>query len=171
MQGWANQVCGWHELSRVIPHTIGVRRQRNKNAVADQTYHMGWILCCTLLQLMKEHSFVPACWMHQLCRDKGQLIHEDEGLLWQVGILYSWQMKLLECPQPAWNCLNMRSHISCCNNGHKQGVCHTMALPFTFKSIWRQKKNYGNSNISPCKNTIFKTSSKRTKILQDIRTL
>jgi hypothetical protein len=26
---------------------------------------------------------------------------------------------------------------------------HTMALPFTLKIILRQKKNYGNSNISP----------------------
>jgi hypothetical protein len=31
----------------------------------------------------------------------------------------------------------------------KQGVCHTMALPFTLKSILGQKKNYGNSNFSP----------------------
>jgi hypothetical protein len=46
----------------------------------------------------------------------------------------------------------------------KQGVCHTVALPFTFKSILRQKKlNYGNSNISPCKNIIFKKSSKRNQ--------
>jgi hypothetical protein len=28
---------------------------------------------------------------------------------------------------------------------------------FTFKSILRQKKNYGNSNISPCKNITFKS--------------
>jgi hypothetical protein len=34
----------------------------------------------------------------------------------------------------------------------EQGVCHTVALTFTLKSILRQKKNYGNSNISPCKN-------------------
>jgi hypothetical protein len=35
-------------------------------------------------------------------------------------------------------------------NNTKQGVCHTMALPFTLKSILRQKKTYyGNSNISP----------------------
>jgi hypothetical protein len=27
----------------------------------------------------------------------------------------------------------------------KQGVYHTVALPFTFKSILRQKKNNGNS--------------------------
>jgi hypothetical protein len=45
----------------------------------------------------------------------------------------------------------------------KQGVCHTVALPFTVKSILRQKKNYGNSNISPCKNIIFKKSSKRSQ--------
>jgi hypothetical protein len=39
------------------------------------------------------------------------------------------------------------------------GLCHTVALPFTlFKRILRQKKNYGNSNISPCRNNIiFKT--------------
>jgi dynactin complex subunit len=36
-------------------------------------------------------------------------------------------------------------------NKTKQGVCHTVALPFTLKSILRQKKNYGNSNISPKK--------------------
>jgi hypothetical protein len=27
-----------------------------------------------------------------------------------------------------------------------KGVCHTLALPFTLKSILRQKKIYGNSN-------------------------
>jgi len=47
-----------------------------------------------------------------------------------------------------------------------RGVSHTMALPFTLKSILRQKKNYGNSNISPCKNIMFKKSSKKTNILQ-----
>ncbi len=52
---------------------------------------------------------------------------------------------------------------------HKQGVCHIVALPFTLKSILRQKKNYGNSIISPCQNMIFnKSSKKKTKILQDI---
>jgi hypothetical protein len=51
----------------------------------------------------------------------------------------------------------------------KQGVYHTVALPFTTKSIFRQKKNYENSNISPCKNTIFKKilKKKKTKIFQD----
>jgi hypothetical protein len=40
-----------------------------------------------------------------------------------------------------------------------------MALPFALKSILRQKKNYGKSNISPSKNIIFKNnSSKETKI-------
>jgi hypothetical protein len=42
-----------------------------------------------------------------------------------------------------------------------------MALPFTLKGILRAKKNYENSNISPCKNIIFKSSStkKKAKIL------
>jgi hypothetical protein len=48
----------------------------------------------------------------------------------------------------------------------------TLALPFMLKCILRQKKNYGNSNISPCKNIIFpKNPPKQTKILQDIITL
>jgi hypothetical protein len=34
----------------------------------------------------------------------------------------------------------------------KQGVCHIVASSFTLKSTLRQKNNYGNSNISPCKN-------------------
>jgi hypothetical protein len=41
-----------------------------------------------------------------------------------------------------------------CHNQHQQGMCHTLALPLTLKSISRQKKKnyYGNSNISPCQN-------------------
>jgi hypothetical protein len=54
----------------------------------------------------------------------------------------------------------------------EQGVCHHVAYPFTLKSILRQKKNYGNLNISPCKNIILKKNPlKETKILQDIITL
>jgi hypothetical protein len=53
----------------------------------------------------------------------------------------------------------------------EQGVCHTGALPSTLKGILKPKKNYENSNISPCKNIIFKKSSKKHKILQDITTL
>jgi hypothetical protein len=38
-------------------------------------------------------------------------------------------------------------------------------LPFTLKSILRQKKNYGNSNISPCKKIYSpKKSSERNHI-------
>jgi hypothetical protein len=42
------------------------------------------------------------------------------------------------------------------NPKENKGVCHTAGLPFTLKSILRQKKNYENSNISPCKNIFFK---------------
>jgi hypothetical protein len=35
-----------------------------------------------------------------------------------------------------------------------------VALPFTLKSILKQKKSYGNSNISPYKNSIFEKSFK-----------
>jgi hypothetical protein len=36
-----------------------------------------------------------------------------------------------------------------------------VALPFTLKSILRQKKSYENSNISPCENIVSKNSSER----------
>jgi hypothetical protein len=40
-----------------------------------------------------------------------------------------------------------------------------VALPFTLKSILRQNRNYGNSNISPSKNILFfKKSSERNQI-------
>jgi hypothetical protein len=39
---------------------------------------------------------------------------------------------------------------------YKQVVCHNVALPFKLKGILRQKKNYENSNISPCKTIMFK---------------
>jgi hypothetical protein len=45
-----------------------------------------------------------------------------------------------------------------------RGVSHTVALPFTFKTILRQKNNdFGNVNISPCKSIIFKKSSKENQ--------
>jgi hypothetical protein len=44
------------------------------------------------------------------------------------------------------------------------GKTRGVVLPFTLKlNILRQKKSYGNSNISPCQNIIFKKSSKRNK--------
>jgi hypothetical protein len=49
------------------------------------------------------------------------------------------------------------------HNKIKQGVCHTVALQFTLKSILMQKKKYGNSNISPCQNIIFQKSSERNQ--------
>jgi hypothetical protein len=36
------------------------------------------------------------------------------------------------------------------------------SLAITLKSILRPKKNYGNSNISPCKNIIFEKSPLKT---------
>jgi hypothetical protein len=47
--------------------------------------------------------------------------------------------------------------------GENQGVCHTMILSFTLKKYLKAKEELQNSNISPCKNTIFKKSSKRNQ--------
>jgi hypothetical protein len=42
-------------------------------------------------------------------------------------------------------------------NKTKQGMCHTMALPFTLKSIFKAKEELWKFKyFSPCKNIIFK---------------
>jgi hypothetical protein len=85
------------------------------------------------------------------------------GCCWFTGGQF-YHNHIMECPMK-WN-KTMESTLQYLQNGTqlknsftkyysptKQGVCHTVALPFTFKKrILRQKKNYGNSNISPCKN-------------------
>ncbi len=63
------------------------------------------------------------------------------------------------------------SSLSCIHNTNhnkqqpypKQGMRHTMASPCSLKSILRQKKIYGNSNISPCKKCNLKKFSKRNQ--------
>jgi hypothetical protein len=70
-----------------------------------------------------------------------------------LTMAWNWQFFDSEILQN-WNCIN-------------KGLCR-VALPFTLKSILRQKKNYGNSNISSCKNVFFQKSSIKTRILQEI---
>jgi hypothetical protein len=55
----------------------------------------------------------------------------------------------------------------------QKGVCHTVALPFTLKSILRQKNNYGKFKYFTMQkyNLQKKNPLKETKILQDITTL
>jgi hypothetical protein len=52
----------------------------------------------------------------------------------------------------------------------QQGVCHIVTLSFTLKSVLCRKKNYGNSNSSPCKSSynLQKNPQKEIKMLQDI---
>jgi hypothetical protein len=56
---------------------------------------------------------------------------------------------LLECQKSERHQNKMVAHL--------QRVCHTLTLPFTLlkKKNLRQKKSYGNSNISPCKKNII----------------
>jgi hypothetical protein len=57
-------------------------------------------------------------------------------------------------------------------NSIKQGVCHSVTLPFTFKSILRQKeKLWKLKYFTTQKYNLQKNSLKETKILQDIITL
>jgi hypothetical protein len=170
MQGWANQVRGLHELSRVIPHTNCEEKEKQKDTCRPDLPHGMDIMLHspTKLRTLFCTSLLDASTLS---------LGQRTTYTWRWGIIVTSGYSLFHdkrsclCWQPAWKCLNMRSYISC-RYGYKQGVRHTVALPFTFKSIWRQKKNYGNSNISPCKNYNLQNNPlKETKILQDIRTL
>jgi hypothetical protein len=53
-----------------------------------------------------------------------------------------------------------------------RGVSHCGLAIYIEKHHKAKEQYYGNSNISPCKNIIFRNSSKKkTKVLQDIITL
>jgi hypothetical protein len=73
---------------------------------------------------------------------------------------YSMQKNSLHL-KPAQHFIVCNSKFTVEIHQNKQGVRHAVASSFTEQSTLRQKKNYGNSNISPCKNIIFKKSSKR----------
>jgi hypothetical protein len=49
------------------------------------------------------------------------------------------------------------------SNNTNNGCVTLWPCHLHFKNILRQKKNYGNSNISPCKNIIFQKSSERNQ--------
>jgi hypothetical protein len=54
----------------------------------------------------------------------------------------------------------------------EQGVCHTVALPFTLKSILMQKKELWKLKYFIMqKYKVQKTPLKETKVFQDIKTL
>ncbi len=104
---------------------------------------------------------------------RGQERH-NEGLMRFDLFLWHCTLSVLRCRemqyaktkkyigynnQGRWDFLPLKTY-SKWNFYKKQGVCLShcgLALPFLhLKSILRKKKNYGNSNISPCKNIIFK---------------
>jgi hypothetical protein len=60
---------------------------------------------------------------------------------------------------------NIKHRWYIARHSQTRGVSHNLALPFTLKSIVRQKKEdlWKLSNISPCKNIVFKKSSKKNQ--------
>jgi len=80
-----------------------------------------------------------------------------------------------------WNIKKWLLHLQLCENPNfdaLKGGCTIYIeqttflvrswLDFTLKRTLRQKKNYENSNISPCQNIILKNPLKETQILQAI---
>jgi len=68
------------------------------------------------------------------------------GLGTRLGISYIHGLNWTKCCI-MWVCTINWSWNSIATTRVQQGVCHTVALSFTLKSILRQKKNCRNSNI------------------------
>jgi hypothetical protein len=68
------------------------------------------------------------------------------GLGTRLGISYIHGLNWTKCCI-MWICTINWSWNSIATTRVQQGVCHTVALSFTLKSILRQKKNCRNSNI------------------------
>jgi hypothetical protein len=83
-------------------------------------------------------------------------------------------LKLPNSPKATYNLVHFPKGVRSQDptKQQEQGVCHTVALPFTLKSILRQKKNYGKFKyFTMQKYNLQKNPVKETKILQDIITL
>jgi len=91
-------------------------------------------------------------------------------ILTQLSFIHNWVLTGIQWMVHWWvlvHCGPFKVLVYPPSSLIKQGAYHTVALPFTLKSILRRKKNYENSNISPCKNIIFKSFlSKSFKIPQ-----
>jgi hypothetical protein len=77
-------------------------------------------------------------------------------------------LKYLDGEMVKWFKAELGSSLFLCRTSgfsFNKGCVERYALPFTLKSILRQKKNYGNSNISPCKYITLKKSSKKNQNL------
>jgi hypothetical protein len=92
-------------------------------------------------------------WNYVLCQNKPK---KNFYLFMSSPCLQSWS-----CDYPAWSSEHFQKTTSIKKT---RGASHCDLAIYIKKSILRQKKNYGNSNISPCKNIIFqKKSTKRNQ--------
>jgi hypothetical protein len=96
----------------------------------------------------------------KLFSDESSFLDVEENMHHPVG---TWKIRSGSCTVLYFGTLKPSSHRyvkgvgGCCLVLEKtMGECHTVTLPFTLKSISMQKNNYGNSNISLCKNIILK---------------
>jgi hypothetical protein len=101
--------------------------------------------------------------LNETCHDNTMLFETEN----QMGIPQHYWL-FSPCKIMPFNYTTIQVPVLCkpCSIffGSKQGVCHIVVLSFAFKKYLKEKKkNYWNSNISPCKNIIFKKSSKRNQ--------
>ncbi len=135
---WVEHIAAWGqrmEQSAIATHALTILQQNRTNHSRP--------FCQSILPekplifiLVCSWVFPPPCMGFSLpCVLHHQALYQPHHLYkkWVAppGAYPLWRKELTVVPSP----------------------CHNVALPITLKiSILRQKNNYGNSNISPCKN-------------------
>jgi len=130
------------------PYLVTIQMHINQTFLYDQP-----TLIQTSDELLSEKETLTATINRVILNVHKGDCWKNERTSSNLTMAWNWQFFDSEILQN-WNCIN-------------KGLCR-VALPFTLKSILRQKKNYGNSNISSCKNVFFQKSSIKTRILQEI---
>jgi hypothetical protein len=127
--------------------------------------HLSLMLESHYLDLVDQHrdQFKSSCGWTSRCGPIGSWLWMNPFV--QSVCEFTNLIELVKSPRYDQTSSVHESIGKCTLTAYVTRGCVTLcvALPFTFKSILRQKKNYENSNISPCKNVIFRTSSKRNQ--------
>jgi hypothetical protein len=117
--------CGWYRYRVYIKNMV---LTRNVDGV-------GWKWAQTMDTIYYTIWYPRWCWKWQFVNPKIIINWAEffDYMLWDLWFTLMNNLKL--------NIVFISHHIM------NKGVCHNVALPCTWKSILRQKKNYGNSNI------------------------
>ncbi len=142
-----------------------ISRRTCRQSAAPQ--HLAFPFCCTRLSSLLDNQFcLLACLLNLsiFCTIIFPKVDQNPICILMILFWAMFQWLLLRWANP--------SGYLFCTYQNKQGVCHTVALPFTLKVMLRQKEELWKLKYFIMqKYNLQKNPLKEKKILQDIITL